>query len=205
MNKNLLVRGAATPRVSRTLMSTLKDIPLSPLHRERLELIDNHDFTGVKRKMRADAAEHLSEGYLEEGILALKQYYAVALLDPKNEHAVADRVDPFWHPHILHTRQYTLFCEQVFGQYIHHEPLDRTDAVARAAVARRYKHSSRVYDRLFRYINRKFFPRNMPDIKLVCTHYEVHTPEIREVALFQGADLSVPGGEWPEVVVGRAW
>jgi hypothetical protein len=33
-------------------------------------------------------------------------------------------VDKVWHDHILHTREYTAFCEAAFGAYLHHEPLD---------------------------------------------------------------------------------
>ncbi len=31
-------------------------------------------------------------------------------------------VDLIWHSHILYTRLYTQFCEQIYGRFIHHEP-----------------------------------------------------------------------------------
>jgi hypothetical protein len=31
-------------------------------------------------------------------------------------------LDDFWHEHILDTHKYTADCQQIFGQYIHHNP-----------------------------------------------------------------------------------
>lgn len=34
----------------------------------------------------------------------------------------AELVDDFWHEHILFTKQYMEFCQEHFGEYIHHQP-----------------------------------------------------------------------------------
>ncbi|QLH43881.1 MAG: hypothetical protein HWD59_15100 [Coxiellaceae bacterium] len=31
-------------------------------------------------------------------------------------------IDEIWHAHILHTQDYTEFCEKLFGFYLHHCP-----------------------------------------------------------------------------------
>jgi hypothetical protein len=36
-------------------------------------------------------------------------------------------VDLIWHAHILHTREYVSFCNEVAGGYIHHKPYIYTD------------------------------------------------------------------------------
>jgi len=33
-----------------------------------------------------------------------------------------EKIDLGWHNFILHTKEYTNFCEDCFGQFIHHEP-----------------------------------------------------------------------------------
>jgi hypothetical protein len=34
-----------------------------------------------------------------------------------------DDLDLFWHEHILHTQEYSDDCQQLFGRFIHHDPL----------------------------------------------------------------------------------
>jgi hypothetical protein len=33
-----------------------------------------------------------------------------------------DDLDLFWHEHILHTEQYAIDCQKLFGRFIHHDP-----------------------------------------------------------------------------------
>jgi hypothetical protein len=163
------------------LIDTIK-APLKEFHVERIERIDNEDFMGVKGKVKRDflkAGIDVSEEYIEEGILALKQYYAVALLDPKNKHAVSDMVDPFWHAHILHTADYMKFCDETYGQYVPHEPLDPDNQDEVAEVASLYAYTSRVYDELFSGTNEVLFPKELPDARLMCTHSEIYNEEVR--------------------------
>lgn len=37
------------------------------------------------------------------------------------------KVDMVWHTHILYTKDYKNFCNEVFGEYIHHTPSDQID------------------------------------------------------------------------------
>jgi hypothetical protein len=34
-------------------------------------------------------------------------------------------IDVFWHKHILYTQSYTDVCQELFGRYLHHEPLPK--------------------------------------------------------------------------------
>ena len=38
-------------------------------------------------------------------------------------------IDEVWHAHILHTKDYINFCQQVFGSYFHHNPGSEDTAV----------------------------------------------------------------------------
>lgn len=170
----------------KTLASTIK-LELDSFHRERVAQIDDEDFSGVERKVREELAKQgiiATPEFLEEGILALKQYYAVALFDPNNQHAVSDVIDPFWHAHILHTKQYMAFGERVFGQYIHHTPLNHADRDEVARVAQLYTYTAEVYRDMFSYVNPDFYPVNLPDVRLICFHNKVYAEAVASRALF---------------------
>jgi hypothetical protein len=174
-----------------TLLSTVR-LSLDPFHREKIRLIDAEDFEGVKTRAQKTLQQKgllVFPEFLEEGVLALKQYYCVALLDPLNEHAVSAAIDDFWHPHILDTRGYMSFCDRIFGHYIHHSPLDHRQVNEVSHVGRLYRHTSRIYREMFSYINDDFYPVDVIDVDLVCKHYEVENEKVRARALFEKAAL----------------
>ena len=172
----------------RSLLSTIStDLTLTPLQLEAVKRIDAEDFTGVIRKVREefDLQElSLSDDDAEEMVLALKQYYVVALLDPLNEHAVPKELDPAWHGHILHTKQYMSFCDEAFGEYLHHQPLNHADTDAVDHIDKLYEHTSATYQKMFSYVNRRFFPVTQARSDLVCSHQFVSNPQVRANALF---------------------
>lgn len=177
----------------KTLVSTVA-MKVTPLHLDKLRLIDQEDFSGVVRKVReeleAEGFEPTTE-WLAEGALALKQYYAIALLDPVNRHAVSDVIDPFWHAHILHTKQYVAFCDEVFGEYIHHEPLDHSKPEDVAVVRRLYDYTYLVYGQMFSYVNPEFFAEALPTQRLLCSHNRVNSAALRAVALLPAHAMAI--------------
>jgi hypothetical protein len=162
-------------------------LKLDDFHRERLRLIDEFDFGKAMRKTRHDLLERgvrVDEAYLLNGVWALKQYYAVALLDPTNMHAVSDVVDPFWHGHILNTRDYHKFCEAVFGQYVHHAPHDETDPRQIVELDALYGYTHDIYGKMFSSVDPFWWPN--PEAKpLICGHYAIEDSIVRAHALFQ--------------------
>jgi hypothetical protein len=168
-------------------------MPVSTFHLPRIDRVDAEDFEGVKRLVKKELAKQgqvVSAEYLDAGVLALKQYYLVALLDPKNRHAVSDAIDPFWHAHILHTSQYMSFCDDVFQQYLPHVPLDHEDQDAVAVVARLYQHTANVYGDMFKHVDEHFYPRSVSTERLICYHSQVTTDSIRQHALFAPVALA---------------
>ncbi len=150
-----------------------RDLPLTAAHWARLKAIDNHDFSGVRRKVREDAkklGKTIDDEELDAGILALKQYYAIALLDGLNMHAVSDRVDPYWHAHILHTQDYVDFCDTVVGCYMHHNPLDHGRKNDVAFVKDLYHFTLARYNQCFLHVDQRFHPAAPSDDEIVCTH-----------------------------------
>jgi len=152
-------------------------------HRVRLMQIDTFDYEAVKRKVARD--EHLPGPALNEGIENLKRYYAVALLDPLNLHAVSKEVDPFWHSHVLFTSQYQGFCQKIFGQFVHHQPLDPDDKRQVEFVTQLYGYTLDTYKKLFKEVDPKWWPKSsVRAFGPVCLHQEIQNPEIRAIALF---------------------
>lgn len=157
----------------RTLLSTVRMERLQPFHIARLQFVDATDFSCVLRKTREQLRKEgfePSEEYLHEGILALKQYYAIALLDPLNMHAVSDTLDPFWHTHVLHTQAYMAFCDELVGRYMHHNPLDHDDHERVAGAALLYGYTIECCEKFFHYVNLEMYPLSLPERRLVCTH-----------------------------------
>lgn len=157
---------------TRSIISDLV-ISVHPEMQKRLLRIDSEDFSGTIKKTKEYFDEinfSYDQEYLENGIFALKQYYAVALLDPANAHAVSRPLDPFWHSHILHTEQYEEFCSQVVGEYMHHRPLDHDIRKHVAAVRRLYNYTNEVLPKLFNTIDKRFWPINVLDKDLICFH-----------------------------------
>lgn len=148
-------------------------VTIHPEQRQRLLTIDLEDFSGVERKVRehfVELGQEVSDDYINRGINALKQYYAIALLDPANAHAVSRTVDPFWHAHILHTEQYMGFCNRVVGEYMHHQPLDHARLDHVDIIRRLYGYTLEVLMQFFSVVNPEFWPSKVTDAELICMH-----------------------------------
>lgn len=165
---------AAVSGMKYKVSDTLSDTVSNPEHLRRIGLIDAIDFSAVAKKAKSEAAkrsEQLSDEYLERGILALKQYYAIAILDPANGHAVSPAVDHFWHAHMLFSPVYTGHCQQMIGEYMHHVPLDHDDVEQVEKVRRLYAYTISTFDKVFRRVDRKFWPRSLENAELICMHF----------------------------------
>lgn len=148
-------------------------VPYSDRQRVILEVIESENYDPVRNKV---AEELKNQGkvptkqYLDEGILALKQYYAICFLDD-NPHAISKELDPFWHAHILHTVQYHQFCEKLGIGYMHHAPLDHSKKAEVEGVALLYQHTQDVFAKCYRWVSPLFNPIEVPREDLVCKHY----------------------------------
>jgi hypothetical protein len=144
-----------------------------PAHLEMIDAVDRHDFTGVLWKTREDLrdkGERHPDEYYEQGIEALKRYYLIAGFDGDNPHALSDKVDPFWHSHILFTEDYDRFCRKTMGAFMHHDPLDHRRQHDVRHVQRLYRYTMRVYGQCFVKTDCEFEPETLPAHRVVCTH-----------------------------------
>lgn len=162
-------------------------VSIGPHQRKRIERIDGENFKPILRKVAEDLSEKgyvVSADYLSAGEFALKQYHAIAILDPRNEHAISDMLDPFWHAQILHTQGYIAFCDELVGQYIHHLPLDPADVMMIARLRVLYPYTTNLIKSVFDEVDDHFFPSNIPDSRLVCMHCGISNEELLSEAQY---------------------
>lgn len=52
----------------------------------------------------------------------LKKWLILCAIKPENSYMLVGKVDKLWHTFVLFTRQYEIFCQEIAGHFIHHEP-----------------------------------------------------------------------------------
>lgn len=162
--------------------------PIHPEMLRRVKVIDDHNYNGVCWKVNEWFKERHgylpTSRYIESGVYGLKQYYAVALLDPLNAHAVSAKIDQFWHAHMLYSQEYSDFCNNVIGRYMHHVPLDTSNEEKIKEVERLYDYTLDILQKLFGELNKEDWPRRGEiDYKLICFHGKDYS-EVNHYALF---------------------
>jgi hypothetical protein len=83
------------------------------------------DLESVKlRMMDAELGEGWTREYADSIGVAYKTYLTMLVKHPADAEDIllSEDVDEFWHTHILQTRKYMQDCQNVFGNYLHHEP-----------------------------------------------------------------------------------
>jgi hypothetical protein len=83
------------------------------------------DLESVKlRMMDAELGEGWTRQYADSIAVAYKTYLTMLVKHPDDAEDIllSEDVDEFWHTHILQTRKYMQDCQNVFGNYLHHEP-----------------------------------------------------------------------------------
>ncbi|WP_250284222.1 glycine-rich domain-containing protein [Frankia sp. CiP1_Cm_nod2] len=71
------------------------------------------------------AADHLVDReYAERVIDQSLAFLAACGTDLETPHRPSHTVDMGWHTFLLHTKEYSLFCRQIAGHFIHHVPDD---------------------------------------------------------------------------------
>lgn len=128
---------AVTTVVSRPLSPVQAGLPFSPNDRsphpstplaDRLAVLRDWDLSGPKAFVREDLG--LAPAYLDRLEVEYKRFVELKLRFPDLDFPVSTPVDPLWHAHMLHTRDYISFSMAVRGNYLHHVPA--MDAAAKA-------------------------------------------------------------------------
>jgi len=98
--------------------------PLSPLSKPQknsISLIWAHDLSLVREKMIKENL--LPEHIIDDAIVEYRKFMALLRLGFQRLSMHSREVDQVWHTHIIFTKNYAAFCDQVFGEFIHHDPI----------------------------------------------------------------------------------
>lgn len=82
--------------------------------------INEYPFSQVQEKLLKSGA--LAPTVIEEAIKEFRKYLTLVVLGYKNVGMNSREVDEVWHTFILFSRDYMVFCNEVFGHYLHHQP-----------------------------------------------------------------------------------
>lgn len=85
-----------------------------------LHKMENYDFSDITSDVKKKF--DWSQEKASETENQVKQFMALAVLDPGYYHIPEIDVDEYWHRMILHTQWYAKFCDDVFGSFYHHTP-----------------------------------------------------------------------------------
>jgi len=153
-------------------------------HQARFARIDGEDFSPVMRWIRDERRMEGAEvtlGYLEHGAMALKQYYAIMVLDPLNAHAAGPYITQFWHVH-QESKRYRIFCEEIFGQLIDHTEIDSQNTDMVHVVRDMYRYTRDLLPRVFhrQYVDPNFWPQSIAhEARITC--YQSMSDEVPEI------------------------
>jgi hypothetical protein len=85
--------------------------------------INSLDFTMIKRKLQEkEEGQGWTKPQCDEAETEYRRFLALKRNYPDKEIVPHKAVDIFWHQHILDTERYSLDCNFLFGQFLHHYP-----------------------------------------------------------------------------------
>lgn len=141
---------------------------LCATQRAALKRIDEEDF-----RLPSATAKRVggmkSDEEIQELVTGLKMYYAATVLDPHNAHAFSPKIDWLFHGHMLCTKPFAIFCQQVFGAPLEHNPLDEESESAIAKLRDLYDYTTEIaFPALFKKADSHIWPKR-EDHLLVCS------------------------------------
>lgn len=107
----------------------------------RRAFIEGYAFPAALRAKLHFRRPELSENQVFHVFEGLRQYFLICLqagaVRGRRSLGMPSRiVDDAWHEFILMSREYSRFCDQAFGAYLHHTPAEASDEPAEKGVLR---------------------------------------------------------------------
>lgn len=100
-----------------------EDVHLSRTQRRQLEALEQYDMEFVTERLANKGL--LAEEVIPAAITGYKRFIALTMLGYRGLDVPSEDVDEVWHTHILFTREYADFCDQLGAGFIHHVPYTR--------------------------------------------------------------------------------
>lgn len=95
------------------------------VRKARYRYIQNYTFKPIIKKRLLKTYPHLTQSDLDLVFKALREYFKLSLHSKNSLLAMPSQVvDVAWHEFILVTREYSKFCKEAFGKYLHHTPTE---------------------------------------------------------------------------------
>ena len=90
---------------------------------EAMTKVEGIDLSPISYKLNHEASDHWDAEKIANAEKSYRYFLALHLLHGKDTTIVPNEIiDEYWHRHILDTRKYTVDCEQLFGEFLHHDP-----------------------------------------------------------------------------------
>jgi hypothetical protein len=96
------------------------DLPLTEAQRRTLQILQDYDLGLVRDRILHDGA--MPAAWLDEAIYEFRRYLSLRVLASRPVMMLSRPIDGVWHTCLLFTRLYMDYCEQAFGEYVHHDP-----------------------------------------------------------------------------------
>jgi hypothetical protein len=85
-----------------------------------LHKIERYPFAQVREKLLMEG--RFAPEVIDQAIPEFRKYLSLLAMGYSGLGMISKEVDEVWHTFILFTRDYSRFCEEVFGFYLHHHP-----------------------------------------------------------------------------------
>ena len=113
---------------------------VTPRQLARLKALERYDISFVEDRLARDGGCHSTS--IADAVLGFKRYMALAALGFRGLPVPSPEVDDVWHAFLLFTREYSAFCRDAVGFFVHHTPTTREEPQDSLR-------ASQVYERVF--------------------------------------------------------
>ena len=101
-------------------LGILSTIDLSSDQLTRLKKLENYDLWFIKE--RIEKKNLIDFDLVELAMFEFRRFIALRIISGRGLAMFSPQVDEVWHTFILFTKDYSSFCEEVCGEFIHHNP-----------------------------------------------------------------------------------
>lgn len=98
--------------------------------------INSYDFEFLRDRYNEEYPEFAHE--FNTAVAELRKFFTLMFETEGPMAAMSHSIDALWHLFIQHTPQYEAFCNEAFGQYVHHQPRSATYPVPTSAISTFY-------------------------------------------------------------------
>lgn len=118
-------------------------VALSASQLRALTILDRYDLSPVRDRLLR--TEFLTPALVDLMIFEFRRYLGLRLVQGRSVPMLSRAVDEVWHTTLLFTRLYADLCQNVFGDFVHHDPATE----AWPDVDERWRDFSASYHRLY--------------------------------------------------------